>query len=103
MGNEQEENIAETETAEFRQAEESVDAVAAPQFYREKSGVTVEQKPSKFQLFKDFLVECQRVLRITKKPNKEELKTIVKISGLGMLVIGLMGFFIHLAKELLVK
>lgn len=99
MADEQEE----MQTTEFQQAEESVDVVAAPQLYREKSGATADQQPSKLQLFKDFLVECQRVLRITKKPNKEELKTIVKISGLGMLVIGLMGFFIHLAKELLVK
>ena len=103
MADEQNGTVVETQSAEFRQVEESVDAIATPQFYREKSSATAEQKPSKLQLFKDFLVECQRVLRITKKPNKEELKTIVKISGLGMLVIGLMGFFIHLAKELLVK
>ena len=50
---------------------------------------------------KDFFRECRRVLRITKKPDKDELRTIVKISGLGILVIGLIGFLIHLVKEVL--
>jgi protein transport protein SEC61 subunit gamma-like protein len=51
---------------------------------------------------KDFFRECKRVLKITKKPDKVELKTIVKISGLGILVIGLIGFLIHIVKELLI-
>ena len=33
-----------------------------------------------------FVKECWRVLRITKKPNKTEFITIVKASGLGMLI-----------------
>ncbi|MBW3004596.1 protein translocase SEC61 complex subunit gamma, partial [Candidatus Woesearchaeota archaeon] len=44
---------------------------------------------------KDFLRECKRVLKITKKPNSFEFKTIVKISGLGIIIIGLVGFAIH--------
>jgi len=104
MSNEQE-NDAETPNVTFKAetTAEVSEPVAQTQFYREKSSSAAEQKPSKFQLFKDFLVECQRVLRITKKPDRDELKTIVKVSGLGMLVIGLVGFFIHLIKELLVK
>jgi len=94
---------AETEAPAFKAAETNVQQVSPEQFYREKSTNAAEQKPSKIQQVKDFLSECQRVLRITKKPDKEELKTIVKVSGLGMLVIGLLGFIIHLAKELLVK
>lgn len=42
-----------------------------------------------------------RVLRITKKPNKEEYKSIVKITALGIAVIGLIGFVIFLGKQLL--
>ncbi len=43
---------------------------------------------------KRFSKECWRVLAITKKPDKQEFKTIVKVSALGMLVIGLIGFLI---------
>jgi len=53
--------------------------------------------------FKSFIFECVRVLKVTRKPDKEELKTIVKISGLGILLIGLMGFLIHLVKELAIS
>jgi len=45
---------------------------------------------------KSKLVEYGRVLRITKKPSKEEYKTIVKVSGLGILVIGLIGFVMQI-------
>ena len=54
----------------------------------------------KFGAFKQFIIECQRVLRVTKKPSNEEFKTIVKISGLGLLLIGAVGFTIHLFKQL---
>jgi len=46
------------------------------------------------------MVECWRVLRITKKPSMEEFKTIVKASGLGMIVLGLIGFAINMLKQL---
>lgn len=55
---------------------------------------------SKWIKFKSFIFECVRVLKVTRKPDKEELKTIVKISGLGMLIIGLIGFLITLVKQL---
>jgi protein transport protein SEC61 subunit gamma-like protein len=48
-----------------------------------------------------FTRECIRVVRITKKPDKAEYTTIVKISGIGILVIGFIGFILHAAKELL--
>ena len=50
--------------------------------------------------FKIFINECLRVLRVTRKPDKIEFKTIVKVSGLGMIVIGLIGFMITMIKEL---
>lgn len=58
-------------------------------------------KESKAQKIKRFLKETNRVLRITKKPNKEEFKTVVKITGLGAAVIGALGFIIFLIKQLL--
>lgn len=51
--------------------------------------------------FKQFIIECKRVLMVTRKPDKTEFKTIVKASGLGMLVIGLIGFIISMLKLLL--
>ena len=51
--------------------------------------------------FKSFINECIRVLRVTRKPSKEEFRTIVKVSGLGMILIGLIGFVITMIKQLL--
>jgi len=45
--------------------------------------------------------ECLRVLRVTKKPDKLEYSTIVKMSGLGMAIIGLVGFTISMLKVLI--
>ncbi len=56
---------------------------------------------SKIKKIKRFLKETNRVLRITKKPNKEEFKTAVKVTGLGAAVIGVIGFIIFLIKQLL--
>jgi len=58
-------------------------------------------KETKVQKLKKFFKECRRVLRVTRKPNKDEFKTIVKVSGLGMAIIGLIGFLIAMAKQLL--
>jgi len=51
--------------------------------------------------FKTFINECLRVLRVTRKPNKIEFKTIVKVSGLGMIVVGFIGFVITMIRQLL--
>lgn len=60
-----------------------------------------EEKPTVLRKMKRFGKECLRVLKVTKKPNKEEYKTIVKVSGLGILIIGLIGFLIQMLKQLL--
>ncbi|WP_091710921.1 protein translocase SEC61 complex subunit gamma [Methanolobus vulcani] len=36
-----------------------------------------------------------RVLKLTKKPSREEFLTIAKVAGLGILVIGFLGFLIY--------
>lgn len=48
--------------------------------------------------FKRFAKECMRVFKITRKPTKEELKTTVLVSGLGILLIGAIGFIIFFIK-----
>jgi|TARA_B100001964_G_C14242410_1_gene605698 protein transport protein SEC61 subunit gamma-like protein len=50
--------------------------------------------------FKSFITESVRVLKVTRKPTKLEFKTIVKVSGLGMIIIGLLGFVITMIKQL---
>ncbi len=52
---------------------------------------------------KTFYEESRRVLRVTKKPDKEEYLTIVKVSGIGILIIGFFGFLISTIKQLLFK
>jgi len=49
---------------------------------------------------KTFIKECVRVLKITKKPGKEEFKTIVKVTSLGIVIIGTLGFFLLIAGTL---
>ena len=52
---------------------------------------------------KSFVIECKRVLQLTKKPNKIEFKTIVKASAIGIMIIGTIGFLIHMAKIIFLK
>ena len=47
---------------------------------------------------KSFIHQSIRVLKITKKPDATEFKTIVKVSGLGILIVGLIGFIIQMFK-----
>ncbi len=49
---------------------------------------------------RSFIQECIRVIKITKKPDAIEFKTIVKVSGLGILIIGLLGFVVQMVKLL---
>ena len=53
-----------------------------------------EQSKSKWVKLRSFFIECKRVLKVTKKPSMEEFKAIVKVTALGMLLIGLIGFII---------
>jgi len=48
-----------------------------------------------------FLVQCARVLRVTRKPDRAEFSMLVKVSGLGIAVIGVIGFLLHLIWTLL--
>ena len=61
----------------------------------------IVQKQTLLSKFKRFVNECARVLKITKKPDSFEFKTIVKVTGLGILIIGLMGFIIQIFVQLI--
>lgn len=50
------------------------------------------------QKIKNWYYEYKRVVLVTKKPTKEEFIVIVKVSGLGILLIGLIGFIIQMVE-----
>tara|TARA_Y100000310_G_C20009017_1_gene502045 strand:+ start:231 stop:407 length:177 start_codon:yes stop_codon:yes gene_type:complete len=43
---------------------------------------------------KSFLKKCKRVWYTLKKPTKEEFKQVLKISAIGIVLLGLIGFII---------
>ncbi|HLC86376.1 MAG TPA: protein translocase SEC61 complex subunit gamma [Candidatus Nanoarchaeia archaeon] len=63
----------------------------------------INAKHSLKQKLSSFIVECKRVWQVTKKPTKDELKVIVKVTGMGILIIGLLGFIINIAWQLFLK
>lgn len=50
---------------------------------------------------KRFMKETMRVLRVTKKPNRDEFMSITKVTGLGIVIIGVIGFVIFMIKQIL--
>ena len=48
-----------------------------------------------------FWKQTIRVLRITKRPNKEEYTAALKVTGLGIALIGSIGFAIFMLKQLI--
>ena len=45
---------------------------------------------------KNFFAESRRVLLVTKKPGMKESKLAIKITGLGMILIGSIGLVIRM-------
>ncbi|MCP4647354.1 MAG: protein translocase SEC61 complex subunit gamma [bacterium] len=43
-----------------------------------------------------FINRCLRILHIAKKPTRKELNEIIKVTGLGLLVIGSFGMLMYL-------
>ena len=41
-------------------------------------------------------------MKVTKKPSGVEFKNIVKVSGLGALILGAIGFILFIVKEMLI-
>ncbi|MCD4759519.1 protein translocase SEC61 complex subunit gamma [archaeon] len=59
-----------------------------------------QQKRTVFSRLRSFTLQCKRVFQVTKKPTKEELRVIVKVTGIGIALIGAIGFIIHLVWNL---
>lgn len=43
---------------------------------------------------KSFIIQSKRVWHVLKKPSNEEFKTVSKVSALGILALGALGFII---------
>ena len=50
---------------------------------------------------KSFLFKARRVVLVSTKPDPEEFKVSSKITGLGMIIIGVIGFIIFMIFTLL--
>ena len=48
-----------------------------------------------------FLKQCERVLRISIKPDNEEYLTVAKVTGVGIIIIGLIGFILSIVSQVL--
>jgi protein transport protein SEC61 subunit gamma-like protein len=53
------------------------------------------------QDIKTFFGKCLRVWHILRKPSMQEFKTVAKVSAVGILIIGLMGFIISILVHIL--
>ena len=49
----------------------------------------------------DKLREYRRVLKISEKPDREEFEMSAKVTGVGIIIIGLIGFIFYLGSNLL--
>ncbi len=49
---------------------------------------------------RDVLKDWDRAIKLSRKPRRDEFMTIAKITGLGILVIGLVGFAIRMIIQL---
>lgn len=62
-----------------------------------------QEKQTLFTRFKSFFKESERVFRITKKPSMKEFKIIVKVTAIGIAIIGIIGFLIQMIWILIKK
>ncbi|HIH64882.1 MAG: protein transport protein subunit gamma [Methanothermobacter sp.] len=49
----------------------------------------------------NFIKQSKRVLRVSKKPSREEYLNVSKVTGIGIIIIGVIGFIISIIVQLL--
>ena len=52
---------------------------------------------------KSFISKCKRVWQILKKPSRKEYEQIAKVSAIGILVLGTLGFLISLILKSIIR
>jgi protein transport protein SEC61 subunit gamma and related proteins len=48
------------------------------------------------QSITSFAIKCKRVWQVLKKPSRKEFETITKVSAMGILILGVLGFLISI-------
>jgi len=52
---------------------------------------------------KSFLIKCKRVWHTLKKPTRKEFEQIAKVSAIGIVILGALGFILSMAMKAFVK
>jgi len=52
---------------------------------------------------KSFFLKCKRVWHVLKKPTRKEFETIAKVSAIGILALGVIGFLISIVMKMFIK
>lgn len=60
-----------------------------------------QEKRSLWSKLRSFFIECRRVYKVTKKPSSDEFKVIVKVTAIGILIIGAIGFAISMVAQVI--
>ena len=53
------------------------------------------------QKAKSFLIKCRRVWHTLKKPTKKEFEQTAKVSAIGILILGVLGFAVSIIMKIL--
>tara|TARA_Y100000310_G_scaffold294734_1_gene325433 strand:+ start:221 stop:400 length:180 start_codon:yes stop_codon:yes gene_type:complete len=51
---------------------------------------------------KSFLLKCRRVWHTLKKPSRKEFEQIAKVSAVGILILGVLGFLVSIMMKFFV-
>jgi len=51
---------------------------------------------------KNFLGKCKRVWMVLKKPTRDEFLKVAKVSAVGILIIGVLGFLISIIMKMFI-
>ena len=49
-----------------------------------------------------FFMKCKRVWHVLKKPTRKEFETITKVSAIGILILGVLGFLISIIMKMFI-
>jgi protein transport protein SEC61 subunit gamma and related proteins len=52
-------------------------------------------------MIRSFVEDAKRIFTVSRKPDLPEFKTIAKVTGIGIIIIALIGFIVRLLVELL--
>lgn len=56
----------------------------------------MEEQQSLQSKFGSFVIQCKRVWHILRKPTRKEFLAVTKISAIGILLVGVVGFVISI-------